>query len=105
MKHSIFLIVAMIALNTPVLAKSTQVPNLGEDAGIITPAVATGMRTFHRFNNDTNGNMVVCTEANFRGDCDGKWVSIQSVVPKGRTFVGFRIVSGRYDRLLEVYWK
>lgn len=94
----------MFALNAPVLAKGYE-PTVGDDAGIITPAIATGMRTFENYNNDTNGNMVICPEYPRRGECKPGWVPIQSLVPKGRTFVGFRTVSGRYGRLLEVYWK
>ena len=30
------------------------------DAGIVTPDIATGMRSYERFSNDTNGTMLVC---------------------------------------------
>lgn len=75
--------------------------------GIVTPEVATGMRAYNTFNNDTNGNMVICYKAdeNRSGGCNS-WRLIQSEVPKGRTYVGFRIVSGSYGyRQLEIYWK
>lgn len=73
------------------------------DSGIVTPDIATGMRAYSRFNNDVNGNMVVCLPDNETrsGDCK-PWTPIQSVVPAGKTYVGFRVVS---RRSLEVYWK
>lgn len=78
-----------------------------QEAGIITPDVATGMTAVTRYNYSSDGNMVWCPEDDMeRGAKCKKWQSIQALVPKGRTYVGFRVVSGSYGyRQLEVYWK
>lgn len=78
-----------------------------EDAGIVTPDVATGVREFPRYNNDTNGAMVVCRYDDYeRGGGCKNWRLLPDVVPKGKTYVGFRIVSRDYGyRQLELYWK
>lgn len=78
------------------------------DAGIVTPDVAVGMRSYEYFTfTENTGEMVVCDGDNYsRGKCDGGWKTLQSVTPARRQVVGFRIVSGPYGyRRLEVYWK
>lgn len=77
------------------------------DAGIITPDVATGVRSFNEFSWDVNGDLVLCAKWT-RGQ-DGNcvtWAYPATVVPKGRAYVGFRVVSRDYGyRQIEVYWK
>lgn len=75
------------------------------DAGIVTPDVATGMTWFEIYGNDVEGNLIVCIEKQLGGSCK-TWVPLISRVPKGKTYVGFRVVSGGYGyRQLELYWK
>ena len=78
-----------------------------DSTGIVTPNIATGMRQYEYFNNDTDGNMLLCEDENYsRGNCKGGWKHIESFVPSGKKYVGFRIVSRSYGyRQLELYWK
>lgn len=106
MKHFILALILSIAASS---AFSGAVGGFtAGDAGIVTPDIALGMRHYERWNNDTAGGMVVCASPDHhvtRGGCD-PWTPVAKVVPAGRTFVGFRIVSGAYGyRWLEVYWK
>lgn len=76
--------------------------------GIVTPDIAVGMRDFEHFWHDVNGNMVVCRKSNWsiRTDECSLWEPVVRYVPKGRVYVGFRVVSGGYGyRRLEIYWK
>lgn len=101
-----FVIVAGITLCTFAHAKS-QRQDVSESHGIVTPDIATGMRIYSVFNNDTAGNMVVCTESDrgLGGSCN-KWTRIQDVVPGNKIFVGFKIVtSSSSSTHIQVYWK
>jgi hypothetical protein len=116
MKHFLAALLAMSGT-----AYAANAANLGgttpNTAGIVTVDMATGMRQFNAYTHDALGYMVVCVppaEPDFRGgkaECDdGKyknaWTRVHDTVPKGRTYVGFRIANGMYGgRLLEVYWK
>ena len=88
--------------------------------GIITPNVSTGMMFTSIFAHNTSGDMVVCqspNEYNQRANhCNVPdqsarvqntgWVPIQNVVPKGRQYVGYRVVHrSSYSSVLEIYWK
>lgn len=77
------------------------------DAGIVTPDMARGMRAFHYYTHDQNGDMVVCDFDDYsRGNCKGGWKLARSKVPPGNTYIGFRIVSREYGyRQIEIYWK
>jgi hypothetical protein len=82
--------------------------------GIVTPNIATGVIRTERFAVDTNGSMVYCP-TNFdytprNNTCtDGSrngWTLLKDSVPHGKTFVGFKSVSGSYgSHRLEIYWK
>ena len=79
-----------------------------EGAGIITPEMAVGFTWFNRFTNDTNGYLVVCDEPNYTGYNGCKnWRRADSVVPAGRKYAGFRVLSDVYreKHLLQIYWK
>lgn len=81
-----------------------------EAGSIVTPDVATGFRVFEYFNVDVNGDMVVCERPDYSsskcGDDNKKWKPLRSIVPPGKTFVGFRATNRDYGyRILEVYWK
>lgn len=82
--------------------------------GIVTPNIATGVIRTERFAVDTNGNMVYCPpnfDYNQRNNTctDGSrngWTLLKDSVPHGKTFVGFKSVSGSYgSHRLEIYWK
>ena len=90
-------------------------PDATAITGIVTPDIATdGLRT-DRYTRTTKGDTVFCpitaTEYNWReGTClNGKtpaWVYARDMVSAGKTYVGFRIVSGSYGRAYyEIYWK
>lgn len=75
--------------------------------GIVTPDVAYGFRIYNIYNNDTNGTMVICEPENYvlRKGCDN-WKPISSIIPSGRTLVGFKIlVSSSSNTMLAVFWK
>jgi L-rhamnose mutarotase len=87
---------------------ATQYVPYPEQPGIITPDKATGMRSYSIFNNDANGEMVVCLDADdfsWRtmkcGSNNNGWKKLVDQVPHGRYYVGFRVVNSR----IEVYWK
>lgn len=100
-----------LALSLTLALSATQAASTGgyttADAGIVTPDVATGMRVFTHYNNDVNGSMVICAQSPERnGACETGWKLLKDQVPGGRSYVGFRIVSGAYGhRHLELYWK
>ena len=75
--------------------------------GIVTPDIATGVRTYSTFNNDSNGNMVVCLPDDTMGGGSCKeWRSIQSQVPNGKKYVGFSIImSSSTNKQLYIWWK
>lgn len=97
------LLAALFAVNTYAGAKGGFTNG---DAGIVTPDMARGMRSFDVFHFDTNGDMVVCFYDDYsRGKCQN-WKPVKNVVPAGTTYVGFRVVGREYGyRQLEVYWK
>lgn len=106
MKFSKLLPLLIISLS-PVFADAKGAIGSVEDnnSGIITPDIATGMRSYTMYTSDVTGAMVVCPERTFSGNCGG-WLRLEQVVPRGRTLVGFRIISGvNGARELEVYWK
>jgi hypothetical protein len=80
--------------------------NASQSGGIITPSVATGVKSFLFWTVNVNGDTVVCNYDDYKsGECGKKnlsWILIKDAVPKGKTYVGFRVSSGRY---IEVYWK
>ena len=79
-----------------------------EETGIVTPEIAVGVRSYEYYTHDTNGNMVVCESDNYsrNNKCDGGWKLLKDVVPGGRKFVGFKIVSRGYGYpRIEIYWK
>ena len=83
-------------------------------ADIITPGVARdGLRT-DRFGRTAAGDTVFCPETmKFKYgdrmclDTNGRsaWVWPYMMVPVGRTYVGFRIVSQGTSTYYEIYWK
>jgi hypothetical protein len=101
------LIVSLTMVALPFFAMAGAKPgNMEDQTGIVTPDIATGFRQYTDFNNDTNGNMVICLESSYGSKCPGGWKSVSSVVPAGRTFVGIKVVNGRYgSQLLQVWWK
>lgn len=107
-----FIFVLLCSLSSLSLAASGG-HSYQSDTGIITPDVATGFKWFNNYNIDTNGDLVVCIHPT-RFEDDGcaiidkkhSWRRVADVVPKGRTYVGFRVVSRDYGhRQLEVYFK
>jgi hypothetical protein len=81
-------------------------------SGIITPDVATGGNIFYDFGVSTQGDILVCprgadrswrdnTCLNAKGE--NAWTRIQDIVPKGKTYVGFRFRGNGSS--VEVYWK
>ena len=88
--------------------------DFNNNGDIVTPNVATGMLRTERFAVDTNGNMVYCP-TNFdytprKNTCtDGSrngWTLFKDSVPVGKTYVGFKSVSGNYgSQSIEIYWK
>lgn len=110
MKNVLIAISLACALITGVQAKgSSHVESDSvEGAGIITPEMAVGFTWFNRFTNDTNGFLVVCDEPNYTGYNGCKnWRRADSVVPAGRKYAGFRVLSDVYreKHLLQIYWK
>lgn len=104
--------IASILLLVPVIAcagSSTSSVPITENTGIVTPDIATGVRQYEYFNNDTNGNMVVCEENKYsltRGKCDDGWKNVITMVPYGKKYVGFKIVNVSYGyQRLQVWWK
>lgn len=94
-----------IALSAPALAASSTTPAFVDNSGIITPEIAVGMQRYDTFTADVNGRMVVCVDY-VRSECRSGWKEITTILPAGRKYVGFRVVSGHYGyRQLEVYWK
>lgn len=78
---------------------------------IITPDRATGVYITSHFAIDSNGNLLICPATAKYDWSDntcliGKnivsWLNIANSVPKGKTFVGFRINSREN---IEIYWK
>lgn len=86
-----------------------------DNTGIVTPNVATSAMWTQNYTLDSNGDIVVCPSyADYHQrnvTCltpDGKnaWKRMQDMVPRNRTYVGFRIVSASYGyRQLEIYYK
>ena len=100
------LLVSMAMLIVPMVAIAGPKPgNMEDQTGIVTPDIATGFRQYEFFNNDTNGNMVICLESSNGPNCPGGWKSVSSVVPAGRTFVGIKVVNVAYGyQRLQVWW-
>jgi len=100
-----FVIVACITLCSFAHAKAQQ-DDVSETHGIVTPEIATGIRVYSIFNNDTAGNMVICQaiDRGLSGKCN-KWTPIQDVVPRGKQYVGFKVVPVGYSTHIQVYWK
>lgn len=100
--------IATMLLISPIiaLAGATYSP-APDNTGIVTPDVAIGLRQFEYFNNDTNGNMVVCEYENYsRGKCENGWKNVISMVPAGRKYVGFKIVNSSHGyQRLQIWWK
>ena len=81
-------------------------------SGIITPDVATGGNIFYDFGVSTQGDILVCPRGTDRLWRDEKCLNakgenartrIQDIVPKGKTYVGFRFRGNGSH--VEVYWK
>jgi hypothetical protein len=79
--------------------------NESQSGGIITPSVATGVKSFLFWTVNVNGDTVVCNyDDYYQGECGKKnliWILLKDAVPKGKTYVGFRVSNHR----IEVYWK
>jgi hypothetical protein len=81
--------------------------NQSQSGGIITPSVATGVKSFIFWTVNVNGDTVVCNYEDYSGrrdECGDKnlsWRLLRDAVPKGKTYVGFRVS----NHLIEVYWK
>lgn len=109
MKRMLLLVTLLLAVATTATAKgSSHVYSQSTSAGIVEPDVATGMRKWSAWNNDTAGNMVVCMPDNYtwRNSFCTKWMLASSTIPIGKTYVGFRVVyQGSNSNYLEVYWK
>jgi hypothetical protein len=111
-----FILAALVSLAFfPTIAKSGAKPgNVNDYSGIVTPDVAVSVRRFESYTISIHGDTVVCM-----GDYSGRsntcetstgpnngWVPLAHAVPKGKTYVGFRVVSGAYGyRQIEIYWK
>jgi hypothetical protein len=50
--------------------------------------------------------MVICQaiDRGLSGKCN-KWTPIQDVVPRGKQYVGFKVVPVGYSTHIQVYWK
>lgn len=113
------LFLLQLLLVPPSHAASKYAPDGNNQDSIVTPSVATdGIRT-DRVARTKEGGLVVCPT--FRGaavysdrkdEClkpDGKtsgWVYPKDLPPPGKTYAGFRIVSGSYGYThYEFYWK
>lgn len=103
MKKFFSVLVCMIPLMSSAGAYETNANILG----IVTPDIATGVRTYSTFSNDASGNMVVCMSEDVMGGGTCKqWQSIQSQVPSGKKYVGFNIVmSSSTNKQLYIWWK
>jgi hypothetical protein len=81
--------------------------NQSQSGGIITTSVATGVKSFIFWTVNVNGDTVVCNYGEYNGrreECGDKnmsWRVLKDAVPKGKTYVGFRVSNHR----IEVYWK
>lgn len=100
MKHTVFSLITMLLMQLSVSTAQAQ--------NIVTPDVAKGVTIYPQTNIDTNGNMVVCTKSNkMSTDTCSQWSRLETSVPTGKTFVGFRVSGYRsgYNGVIEVYWK
>lgn len=109
MKNVLIAISLACALITGVQAKgSSQTPtNTTVASGIITPDVAVGFETFTHFKTNSDGYLVVCRNEHLdRGKCN-QWERAEAIVPKERSYVGFRVIQDLYTyrNLVEIYWK
>ena len=108
------MIVLMMVLISPSTFGAATGMDFNDSTGIVTPNIATGMIRTERFATDTNGNLVYCP-TNFEytprnSTCtDGSrngWTLLKDSVPYGKTYVGFKSISGDYGyHKLEIYWK
>jgi hypothetical protein len=76
------------------------------ETGIIPIEMATTVYSFSRYRPTQNG-MEVCFAEHYalRGGCSS-WTPMLAAVPKGRTFVGWRIGHTDYGhRVLDIYFK
>lgn len=111
------LVVASTLLPATIYAKSSSHPKQGdrnENTGIITPDLAENMLRTKHFVQSEQG-VLICRdiyshESGVR-TCtkNGKnaWRSMKNAVPFGKTYVGFKSVTGgQYgDHYIEIYWK
>ena len=103
--------IASFLLLVPIISWAGSATNsapITDNSGIVTPDIATGFRQYEHFNNDTNGNMVVCESKKYSlgGKCDDGWKNVINMVPYGRKYVGFKIVNSMYgEQRLQVWWK
>lgn len=98
---------SVLACMVPLMAAAGAYETNANILGIVTPDIATGVRTYSTFSNDASGNMVVCMSENVMsgGTCK-QWQSIQSQVPSGKKYVGFNIVmSSSTNKQLYIWWK
>lgn len=109
----------LIALMLMLVSSYSFSASMGKDysddnTGIVTPNIATGVLRTRQFAVDTNGNLVYCPP-NFDhserkntctlGERNG-WTLLKDAVPVGKTYVGFKSVSGYYGyQYIEIYWK
>lgn len=106
-----------LLLCAPCIALAASKPgNVNDDTtGIVTPDIATSFLSTESFTNDANGDLVVCVPPSEKdgNTCnrDGMpknygWVKASASIPKGKTYIGFKVVSGSYGyRRVEIYWK
>lgn len=100
----LIIIASMIASST-VFAATTYVNTTPDNMAIITPDIASGVRRYVHFNNDTVGNMVVCEPDNYSyGKCS-LWEYLPAKVPRNRKYVGFTIITIKATQYLQIWWK
>lgn len=110
------ILATLLAVSLSAHAKgSSAVTSVEATSGIVTPDIATdGLRT-NRFSVTISGETVFCplnaTDYSPRDSTcmNGKhnaWVYARQMVPPGKTYVGFKIVSGAGGyTYYEIYWK